>query len=124
MEKRFSDMIEETARGGLVLILGQVSATLISALGVIIVARIIGSTSYGLLSIAVIPVQIFLMLIKNGVANAVTNFIAEDRHLAEGKNTARAPTTSPNNSVVCATWTLVLREFRIQGHAYINPSSF
>jgi O-antigen/teichoic acid export membrane protein len=81
MVEDFSEMIEKSARGSLVLMLGQMASTLINALGVIYVARLLGSSNYGLISIALIPVNVAMLLINNGVAAAMTKFIAEDRHL-------------------------------------------
>ncbi|TFH15973.1 hypothetical protein E4H04_07410 [Candidatus Bathyarchaeota archaeon] len=86
MVEDFSEMIEKSARGSLVLMLGQMASTLINALGVIYVARLLGSSNYGLISIALIPVNVAMLLINNGVAAAMTKFIAEDRHLMGGKN--------------------------------------
>jgi O-antigen/teichoic acid export membrane protein len=86
MGEDFSEMIEKSARGSLVLMLGQMASTLISAIGVIIIARLLGSTSYGLISIAIIPVNVALLLINNGVTEALINLIAEDRHLRDGEN--------------------------------------
>jgi stage V sporulation protein B len=79
-------MIEDSAKGGLILMLGQITSNLINALGVIIIARILGSSSYGLISIANIPIRFSLLFIRNGVSNALINFIAEDRHHNNGEN--------------------------------------
>ena len=79
-------MVQESAKGSLFLMLGQMASTLINAFGVIIVARILGSASYGLINIAIIPINLSLLLINNGVSTAVTNFIASDRHRNEGEN--------------------------------------
>jgi O-antigen/teichoic acid export membrane protein len=81
-------MIENSAKGSLILILGQMTSNIISALGVIIVARILGSVNYGALNVAIIPVNLALLLVNNGVTTALTNLIAEDRHLNKGKNVA------------------------------------
>lgn len=73
-------MIQESAKGSLVLLLGQMGATLISALGTIIIARILGSTDYGIVSIAQIPITFTLLFLTNGVGAAITRFLAEARH--------------------------------------------
>ena len=88
MPDEFSKMIENSAKGSLILILGQMTSNIISALGVIIVARILGSVNYGALNVAIIPVNLALLLVNNGVTTALTNLIAEDRHLNKGKNVA------------------------------------
>jgi O-antigen/teichoic acid export membrane protein len=86
MEKRFSSMIQDSAKGSLILIVGQMISTAISAIGAIIVARILGSTSFGLIAIATIPVNITLLLIHNGVSSALINYMVEDRHIRDGEN--------------------------------------
>ena len=83
MDKRFSDMIQNSAKGSLILIIGQAASTLISALGSILVARIIGSSSYGLIAIAQIPINIADIFIQNGVSQAIINFIVEARSEGE-----------------------------------------
>ena len=56
MSRDFSDMIQESAKGSMILIMGQMVATLISAIGTIIIARVLGSTSYGIVAIAQVHV--------------------------------------------------------------------
>lgn len=86
MLEDFSEMLEKSARGSMILMLGQMASTIISALGVIIVARILGSVNYGVLNVAIIPVNIALLFVNNGVSIALTNLIAEDRYKNGGKN--------------------------------------
>jgi O-antigen/teichoic acid export membrane protein len=76
-------MIQSSAKGSIILITGQAASTLISALGSILVARIIGSSSYGLLAIAQIPINIADVFIQNGVSQAIINFIVEARSEGE-----------------------------------------
>ena len=80
MDKRFSAMIQDSAKGSVILIIGQMASTLVSAIGAILIARILGSTSYGVISIANIPVSISMMLINNGVSNAIINYLVVARH--------------------------------------------
>jgi O-antigen/teichoic acid export membrane protein len=79
MDKHFSTMIQDTAKGSAILIIGQMASTAISALGSIIVARLLGSTSYGLIAIATIPINIALMSLNNGIRPAIINHIVENR---------------------------------------------
>jgi O-antigen/teichoic acid export membrane protein len=72
-------MIQETAKGSAILIIGQMASTAISALGSILVARLLGSTSYGLITIANIPVNIAMMSLNNGIRPALINHIVENR---------------------------------------------
>jgi O-antigen/teichoic acid export membrane protein len=78
-DEHFSTMIHETAKGSAILIIGQMASTAIGALGAILVARLLGSTSYGLIAIASIPVNIALMAINNGIRPAIINHIVENR---------------------------------------------
>ena len=78
-DEHFSTLIQDTAKGSAILIIGQMASTAISALGAIIVARLLGSTSFGLIAIASIPVNIALMTLNNGIRPAVINYIVEYR---------------------------------------------
>jgi O-antigen/teichoic acid export membrane protein len=80
LEKKFSDMIEVSAKGSLILIIGQMGSTLISAIGTILVARMLGAISFGIISIAQLPVNLALLLINASISNGVIKFIAENRH--------------------------------------------
>ena len=55
------------------------ASTAISAIGAIIVARLLGSTSFGLIAIATIPVNIALKSLNNGIRPALVNHIVENR---------------------------------------------
>jgi O-antigen/teichoic acid export membrane protein len=79
-------MIQSYAKGSFILALGQMASTLISAIGVIIIARFLGPTSFGIISIAQIPISISLMLIANGVTNSIITYTAEQRHRGENQN--------------------------------------
>ena len=61
------------------MIIGQMASTAISALGAILVARLLGSTSFGVIAIAMIPVNIALMTLNNGISQAMINHIVEYR---------------------------------------------
>ena len=80
MEKKFSDLIQVSAKGSLILILGQMGATFISAIGTIIIARILGATSFGIIAIAQIPIHLALMSINNGITSAIIHYLAENRY--------------------------------------------
>jgi O-antigen/teichoic acid export membrane protein len=64
----------------MVLLVGEFISTILAALGVIFVARMLGSTSYGLVSIAVIPYQIALLFIDFGINQALIRNIAMLKH--------------------------------------------
>ena len=78
-DTHFSTMIQDAAKGSAILIIGQMASTAISALGAILVARLLGSTSFGVIAIATIPVNIALMTLNNGIRPAIINHIVENR---------------------------------------------
>jgi len=84
MSQSFPDMVRGSARGSLVLIIGQVITTIISALTIIWIARVIGSTNYGLYTIALVPVGIAMLIQDFGMNAAMMRFCAMYRH--EGRN--------------------------------------
>ena len=88
MSKGFSDMIQTYAQGTFILVLGKMASALISAIGVILIARFLGPTRFGILSIAQIPVSIALIFITNGVASSIITFTAEQRHRGEDQTIA------------------------------------
>ena len=81
-DEHFSTMIQDTAKGSAILIIGQMASTTISAIGAIFVARLLGSISYGVIAIAYIPVDIAMMTLGNGIRPAIINHIVEnhDKH--------------------------------------------
>jgi O-antigen/teichoic acid export membrane protein len=78
-DKDLSGMIKESARGSLVLMIGEISSILISALGYILVARFLGATDYGLVSIAQLPVSFGLIFLNNGFSRALIRYLAQRR---------------------------------------------
>jgi O-antigen/teichoic acid export membrane protein len=79
LEKKFSDMIQASARGSMILIVGKMLSTFISAVGTMIIARTLGSQSFGILNIALIPISIAFLVINNGTRSAIMKFLAEYR---------------------------------------------
>ena len=77
-------MMRGSARGSLVLMVGQVVTTLISAVTVIWMARFLGSTAYGEYTIALFPVSIALLFQDLGMNASLTRFCAMYRY--EGRN--------------------------------------
>jgi O-antigen/teichoic acid export membrane protein len=61
-------------RGSFILIGGQLLSTLISVLGAILVARFLGSTSYGQIAIALVPVSIASILSDLGINSALIKY--------------------------------------------------
>jgi O-antigen/teichoic acid export membrane protein len=84
MEKNLEDLVKTTTRGSLILLVGQVSSTLILAIGMMLVARFLGPTSFGSLNKAQSVVQIAVLVMNLGVQQAMIKYLAQFRH--EGKN--------------------------------------
>ncbi|MCX6655228.1 MAG: oligosaccharide flippase family protein [Candidatus Bathyarchaeota archaeon] len=73
-------MIRGSARGSLVLMVGQVVTVIITSLTVIWIARVRGSTAYGQYAVALTPVSIALLFQDLGVNSSITRFCAVYRH--------------------------------------------
>ncbi len=61
------------------LLVGQIVSTLISSLGVIFVARFLGSVDYGEVALVMIPVNVVILFQGIGVDQAMTRFLAKYR---------------------------------------------
>ena len=83
MDKNIEDLVRVTTRGSLILLIGQISSTLILAFGVLIVARILGPTDFGSFNKAQSVVQIAVLVINLGVHQAMIKYLAQFRY--EGK---------------------------------------
>jgi len=117
-------MIQETAKGSAILIIGQMASTAISALGAILVARLLGSTSFGVIAIATIPVNIALMTLNNGIRPAIINHIVEYRIKRDNEKIIRIAIAgfTINLSIgMIATFTLYLLSGYLSYQVYNNP---
>lgn len=79
MTGSLTEHLQQSARGSLILLIGQVSSTLITAMAMIIVARILGSTSYGQVTIAMIPISLASMFTNLGVNSGLIKYTAQYR---------------------------------------------
>jgi len=59
--------------------IGQAASTFIQFLGVILVARILGATSFGILSIAYIPISLAAILMNTGINQALIKYLSQYR---------------------------------------------
>jgi len=73
-------MIRGSAIGSLVLMIGQIVMTVISAVTIIWIARVIGQTSYGEYTVAFIPASLLMVFQDLGMNNALMRFCALYRH--------------------------------------------
>ena len=79
MSGKLTNHLQQSARGSLILLIAQVSSTLITTIATIIVARFLGSTSYGQVTIAMIPLSFASMFTNLGINNGLSNYIAQYR---------------------------------------------
>ena len=63
--------------------IGQISSTIITALAMILIARVLGATNYGQFTIAMIPINIAGIFLDLGVNSALIKYIAQYR--SEGR---------------------------------------
>jgi O-antigen/teichoic acid export membrane protein len=78
-----ADMAKVSAKGGFHLLWGLVLSTVISSVGTIFIARLLGSDQYGLYSIVLIAPNLILIFRDWGVNSAMIRFTAQFR--AEGR---------------------------------------
>jgi len=79
MAEDITEHLQYSARGGLILMIGNISSTFISALATIIIARFLGSLDYGELTVAVIPISIASIFTDLGINNGLIKFISQYR---------------------------------------------
>jgi len=66
-----------SVKGGFNLFYGLIISTIISALGIIFLARLLSPSEIGILAIAVVAPNLFALLRDWGVNSAMTRFIAK-----------------------------------------------
>jgi O-antigen/teichoic acid export membrane protein len=70
------EAVRGSARGSLLLMVGQVVSTLVSALTVMVVARLLGPENYGVVTVVMVPIGLALLIQDLGVDSALTRFTA------------------------------------------------
>ena len=78
-----SEIAEVSAKGSFELFVGYVVSTIISAVGTILVARLLTDIEYGLLTVVIIPPMMLSVVRNLGVNSAIIRFTA--RYRAEGE---------------------------------------
>ena len=78
-------MIQTSVEGSMILLVGRILSTFISAAGSIMVARFLGSQKFGTMNIALIPITFALLFVNNGSRSAMVRHIAEYKHANEPK---------------------------------------
>jgi O-antigen/teichoic acid export membrane protein len=79
-EGGFQKMVQGTARGSLILIAGQLITGIISTITVIWLARVLGPTSYGDYTLALLPVSIAILFQDFGMNQSLMRFSAMYRY--------------------------------------------
>ena len=74
--KGLNEAVRGSARGSLLLMVGQVVSTLVSALTVMAVARLLGPENYGVVIVVMVPIGLALLIQDLGVNSALTRFTA------------------------------------------------
>ena len=80
LNRDLSRVVKQSARGSLVLVVGQVISTVVSALGMIYVSKVLGSTSFGIVAIAQVPIGFAYILMNLGTDQALIKYIAQYRY--------------------------------------------
>ncbi|MFH2110720.1 MAG: oligosaccharide flippase family protein [Candidatus Bathyarchaeota archaeon] len=71
-----NEAVRGSARGSLLLMVGQVASTVVSALTVMAVARLLGPENYGVVTVVMVPIGLALLIQDLGVNTALTRFTA------------------------------------------------
>ena len=78
--------MKQSAKGSLILVIGQLISTVISALGMIYISRVLGSTSFGIVSIAQVPIGFAYILMNLGTDQALIKYIAQYKYEDKTEN--------------------------------------
>jgi len=83
VSNRFAEIAEESTRGGFSLFLGNASATFISAIVVVIIARLLGPDNYGIYALCLTIPSLAVAVTDLGLSSTLTRYSA--RLTAEGR---------------------------------------
>ena len=84
-----SIIAQKAARGGLFLFIGNASSTVILAVGIIIVARLLGPSSYGLYTLAIVIPTLLISLSDAGMNFALVRLPAKLRSVGDHARASR-----------------------------------
>lgn len=70
----FNETVRGSARGSLLLMMGQIVSTIVSALTIIVVARLLGPEKYGVVTVVMVPIGLALLVQDLGVNTALTRY--------------------------------------------------
>jgi len=77
MSNRLAEIAEESTRGGFSLFLGNASATFISAVVVVIIARLLGPENYGIYALSLTIPSLAVAITNLGMSQALTRYSAK-----------------------------------------------
>ena len=79
MQTKIVNVAEDFARGGFFLVLGNVISAAVSAISVLIIARILGPENYGLYAISMIVPSLLTLFLKLGMDTGLIKYLASLR---------------------------------------------
>jgi len=79
MGDNLDDLVRQTTRGSLILLLGQVSSTLVLTVGMLLVANLLGAQSFGKFNMAQSIVSIASLVIGLGLRPSMIKYISQYR---------------------------------------------
>lgn len=80
LDQDLGGILKQSAKGSFILMIGQILSTLILAIGVLIVANLLGQEDFGLLNTAMAPVSIAMIFQDMGVNSALIKYISQNRY--------------------------------------------
>lgn len=82
----FKHNLKRSAKGSVILAASQILSTLLLAIGMLVVARILGSKSWGLLSIANSIITLVQLFQDFGIKDTLTKYISENKQFGKNGN--------------------------------------
>lgn len=73
------DEVRGSARGSLILMAGQAASNIVEAIGFILIARFLGAISFGVVSVAYMPISLAITMLDIGVSSAMIKYISQYR---------------------------------------------
>ncbi|MBD3172495.1 oligosaccharide flippase family protein [Candidatus Bathyarchaeota archaeon] len=86
MDDDFKYNLKRSAKGSVTLAFSQILSTILLAIGMVVVARVLGSNKWGLLSIANSIVTLVQIFQDFGIKDTLTKYISENKHLDKTGN--------------------------------------
>ena len=86
MNEDLTKNVQNSAKGSLILLIGRVLSTVLSAFGIILVARFLGATSFGVVSVALVPLGFASLFGDWGVSSALIKYLSQYRHEDKPEN--------------------------------------